>query len=358
MSHLIPESTYYARHFNLPHFDEQTQRKLRDARVLIIGIGGLGCPAALYLAGAGVGTLGLCDADNVSATNLHRQVLFDTSCTGQKKVDVAAARLHALNPHISVETIPRFADFDFLTEVLSRYDLVLDATDNFAAKCAIDDACRAARVPLVYGSIYQFEGQVSVFHHPTQEQTEGFSYRDIYPEAPPPGLTQNCGEAGVIGVLPGIVGTMQANEAIKVITGLGESLSGHLLTFDALTAVSRRLTLIKGMRSTAKAIQNEEITYRELQERLASGIPPILIDVRDLHEREAISLGGEHIPLNTLPNHLGTLPTHGVIVLYCKSGVRSAKAALYLRNVLPKATVFSLRGGVDACEGTYTVCAA
>lgn len=246
-----PESDYYARHFCLPGFSQDTQQKLRGARVLVVGAGGLGCPAALYLAGAGVGHIALCDADDVSATNLHRQILFDVTTIGQKKVDVAAQRLRSINPHILIDPICKFANAQVLGDLVGQYDLVLDGTDNFATKYAINDACEAVGVPLVYGSIFQFEGQVSVFHYPTADYPAGISYRDLFPDAPPAGLTQNCGEAGVIGVLPGIIGIMQATEAIKMITGLGVTLSGVLLVFDALHASIQRLTLSKPAKTMA-----------------------------------------------------------------------------------------------------------
>jgi molybdopterin/thiamine biosynthesis adenylyltransferase/rhodanese-related sulfurtransferase len=357
MTHTVPESVYYARHFRLPGFSEQTQKKLQNARVLVVGVGGLGCPAALYLAGAGVGTIALCDADEVSATNLHRQMLFDSTSIGEKKVEVAARRLRTVNPYIVIETIPRFANPKLLLELVPCYDLVLDGTDNFSAKYAINDACEAAGVPLVYGSIFQFEGQVSIFHLPTHRHPQGFSYRDVFPDAPPAGLAQNCGEAGVIGVLPGIIGTMQANEAIKVITGLGEPLSGYLVTFDALGAVTRKLTLTKRDHSSETMII-DDISYDELLARLASATPPMLVDVRDLAERQLISLGGEHVPLAMLPKYLSLFSNSGIIVVYCKSGLRSSKAALYLRSVLPNTTILNLRGGVDACMGNSIGCAA
>lgn len=355
MSHSVSESVYYARHFRLPGFSEETQQKLRDARVLIVGVGGLGCPAALYLAGAGVGTITLCDADDVSVTNLHRQVLFDSTCIGQKKVNVAAARLKAVNPHIRIEAIPQFADALLLAELIRHYNLVLDGTDNFSAKYVINDACEAAGVPLVYGSIFQFEGQVSVFHFPTVEHPKGLSYRDLYPDAPPAGLTQNCGEAGVIGVLPDIIGTMQANEAIKMLTGLGRTLSGCLLTFDALGAVTRRLMLAKRDRSASGPVVGD-IVYEEWRQLQKNPTPPVLVDVRELYEREAVSLGGIHIPLAALPKRLAELPAGQDIVVYCKSGVRSAKAVLYLRSVLPDVKVSNLKGGVDACVGVGVAC--
>lgn len=360
----VPESIYYARHFRLPGFSIATQEKLRSTRVLIVGVGGLGCPAALYLSGVGVGTIALCDADEVSATNLHRQVLFDVASIGRKKVDVAAERLRSVNPHIEIETIAKFADAKTLAELVTSYDLVLDGTDNFAAKYAINDACEAAGVPLVYGSIFQFEGQVSVFHYPTAESPAGFSYRDLYPDAPPAGLAQNCGEAGVIGVLPGVIGTMQANEAIKIITGLGETLSGHLMMFDALGPCMQRVKLSRRERRAPLGLEAGDlgtsyvnITFEELQERLGTTTPPVVIDVREKSERDVVSIGGRHIPLTQLPKRLAEIRADRDLVVYCKSGVRSAKAALYLRSVLPSLRIFNLDGGVDAAVGAGFVCA-
>lgn len=348
----VPESEYYARHFRLPGFSEETQARLRSARVLIVGVGGLGCPIALYLAGAGIGTIAICDGDIVSASNLHRQILFDINSIGEKKVDAAAQRLRVVNPHISIETVDRYADSQLLAEIVPQYDLVIDGSDNFAAKYLINDACEAAGIPLVYGSIFQFEGQVAVFHLPTSLAPKGFSYRDVYPEAPPHGLAQNCGEAGVIGVLPGIIGTLQANEAIKIITGLGEPLSGYLLVFDALSAVTKRLTLTKRLSTTlAPQAEGNEIDIQQLQQLLQSDVAPALIDVRELNERQIYSIGGMHIPLAHLPKHLAELPRDRDIVVYCKSGARSAKAALYLRSVIRGKLIFNLRGGLDAYQG-------
>ncbi|PTV52737.1 HesA/MoeB/ThiF family protein [Acinetobacter seifertii] len=357
MQDLISEKNFYSRHFNLPLFNEETQQKLRSARILVIGVGGLGCPAVTYLAGAGVGKIALCDADTVSVTNLHRQTLFDTTCIGQKKVEVAAKRLRSINPYIVVEEIDQFANNELLTNIIPKYDLVLDATDNFITKYTLNDICETFNIPLIYGSIYQFEGQISVFHYPTLEYPKGFSYRDIYPEAPPSGLTQNCGEAGVIGVLPGIIGAMQANEAIKVITGLGEPLAGKLLIFDALTTTSKRLILSKKNKTSIQQNCNNEINYDELQKRLLSNNPPFLIDVRELIEREERSIGGEHIPIDLLPKHIQSLPVERELILYCKSGLRSAKAVLYLRSIFPNATILSLKGGIDICDISSTNCA-
>jgi adenylyltransferase/sulfurtransferase len=348
---VVSESTYYARHLKLPGFTTSTQDKLRKSRVLVIGVGGLGCPAALYLAGAGVGTIGLCDPDVVSATNLHRQVLFDSDCIGEWKVGAAARRLESVNPHIKIETIRASADAITLQGILGEFDVVLDGTDNFSAKYAISDACELAGVPLVYGSIYQFEGQVSVFNHPTDRHPTGISYRDVFPDAPPDGLAGNCGEAGVIGVLPGIIGTMQASEVIKLITGLGTSLAGKLFLFDALSGTSQTLT-VERRRKTRNAMAGPnaaemEISLDEFTRLMNSDSPPSLVDVRDPPEHEASSLGGVNIPLFTLHQNLCAIPKNNVVIVYCKSGARSAKAALYLQSVLDGASVRSLQGGID-----------
>ena len=345
---LIPESVYYGRHYRLPGFSEAVQDKLRKARVLVIGLGGLGCPAALYLASAGIGHMVLCDGDEVSATNLHRQILFDASHLGRKKVEVAAGRLRIQNPHIRVETVDRFADEAYLRSIVADFDVVLDGTDNFSTKFATNDACEAAGVPLVYGAIFQFEGQVSVFHQPVAG-APGYSYRDLFPAPPPPGLAQNCGEAGVIGVLPGVVGCLQATEVLKLITGLGETLSGKLLMYDALTGTSDTVNIARRPRDAGAAPDVQgDITLEGLRALQAGAVPPTLIDVREGSERDGVSIGGLHMPLLRLPSFLADIPTDRDIVLYCAAGVRSAKAALYLRAVLPGVRVLSLKGGLDA----------
>ena len=352
----LTEDVYYGRHFRLPGFSAKTQQSLRDAKVLIVGVGGLGCPAALYLAGAGVGTIALCDADVVSATNLHRQVLFDSTTIGKKKVQVAAERLRAINPFISVLPLDMFATPELLATLVQGFDLVLDGTDNFSAKFAINDACEAAGVPLVYGSIFQFEGQVSVFHLKTANGAPGYSYRDLFPSEPPPGLSQNCGEAGVVGVLPGIVGCYQAAEAVKVLAGLGAPLSGRLLTLDVLGCVAQTLRLTRRTElASPAAIDASDSISRE--DCLARADKVTLLDVRELSEREQFSLGGLHIPLKELPARLAEIPVGQDLVVYCKSGARSARAALYLRSVRPSGHTLNLRGGVDAWTAGTELCA-
>lgn len=357
----VPESIYYARHLKLPGFGAETQSRLKHARVVIVGVGGLGCPVALYLAGAGVGCIVLCDADTVSATNLHRQVLFDTSSLGEKKVHAAARRLRSINPNIEVVPVDLSAEGELLEGLIAGASVVIDGTDNFAAKYAINDACQKARIPLVYGSIFQYEGQVSVFHAPTSDWPEGISYRDVYPQAPPSGLSQNCGEAGVVGVLPGIIGTLQAAEAIKIITGLGETLSGSMLVFDLLTSNSRKLKLKRRSRPANQVTEpalmgscpSDEIDLEQLKSLVIAdpsgeGAGACLVDVREPSEVAACgSIGGLNLPLSSLASNLSLLPIGGSLVLYCKSGVRSAKATLYLRSVFPGRTVLSLRGGMD-----------
>ncbi|OWQ85746.1 hypothetical protein CDN99_21990 [Roseateles aquatilis] len=346
------EAAYYARHFRLPGFNQETQRKLQQARVLIIGMGGLGCPAATYLVGAGVGTLGLCDADEVSLSNLHRQALFDMHCIGEKKIKAASRRLRTMNPFISVVELDQFVGRAGLQDLIRDYHVVIDCTDNFASKYDINDACESAEIPLVYGSIFQFEGQVSVFHLPGIGGDRGYSYRDIYPSAPPSGLAQNCGDAGVLGVLPGMIGALQANEAIKVIAGIGEPLAGTLLVFDALGAVSQRLELkrrdesIQSGESLEYATVNE-LSVLELCERLQGEAAPVLLDVREVAEREALSLGGIHIPLGALASRLGEIPMDRDLVIYCQSGLRAYKAALYLTSERSGQQVFSLQGGAS-----------
>lgn len=358
MNNVISEDTYYGRHFRLPGFTRDVQARLTASRVLVVGVGGLGCPAAMYLAGAGVGHITLCDADVVSLTNLHRQVLFHAESVGQKKVEVAARRLRASNPLINIETLDQFADASMLERIVADFDLVLDGTDNFSAKFAINDACEAAGVPLVYGSIFQFEGQVSVFHLRGRDGSTGYSYRDLYPYAPPPNLTQNCGEAGVVGVLPGVIGTLQATEAIKVLAGIGHALSGTLLTYDALGSSFNRLSLTRRAEAPTSRLEAvDEVGYEQVQQMLSDGAPVVLVDVREPHERQAANVGGVHIPLADLHNRLAEVPEGRDIVVYCKSGMRASRAALYLRSVRPGVRVLNMRGGIDAVIGPGLVCA-
>lgn len=341
------ESAFYTRHLQLPGFNQEEQDLLRSSKVLVIGLGGLGCPAALYLAGAGVGALGLCDGDRIALSNLHRQILFDFNSVGENKVDIAQSRLKALNPFISVDTICANADAINLPSLLTGYDLVLDCTDNFETKFAISDACRLAKIPLVYGALFQFSGQVSTFHF----APELFSYRDLFPTPPPSGLAENCAGAGVLGPLAGIVGIMQANEAIKLITGVGTTLSGNLLIFDSFTGQTRILKMRPSSDPTYQRNQaSHSVSPAELRAALSGNLPLFLLDVRDVVEHENDPLGGVNVPLARLHEAVGIIPPDRQIIAYCKSGVRSARAALYLASVLPGASVRSLIGGLDGFD--------
>ncbi len=355
----------YSRHLILPHVGEEGQRRLKQARVLVVGAGGLGSPAALYLAAAGVGTIGLVDADVVDVSNLQRQVLHGTSTLGQSKLDSARARLHDLNPAVQVALHPERLTSHNAMAVLAGYDVVLDGSDNFPTRYLVNDAAYLSGIPDVYGAIFQFEGQASVF-----ATKEGPCYRCLFAEPPAPGTVPGCAEAGVLGVLPGIIGSIQALEAIKLVLGVGDSLAGRLLLFDALGLQFRELALQKdpdcplcGANPTVRALVDYEafcgvvpivappgveVGAAALRRELDNGAPPILVDVREREEYDLVHLDGALLaPLARLPALAGTLPTDGDIVTYCHHGVRSLQAATFLRS-LGFTRVRSLAGGIDA----------
>jgi adenylyltransferase/sulfurtransferase len=354
----------YGRHLSLPNIGLDGQRRFKAARVLIVGAGGLGSPAALYLAGAGVGTIGLVDFDVVDATNLHRQLLHGTADVGRRKLDSARDRLHDVNPHVHVERYDTRLTASNAMEILRGYDVVLDGTDNFATRYLVNDACVLLGIPNVYGSIFRFEGQASVF-----ATADGPCYRCLYPEPPPPGTVPSCAEGGVLGVLPGLVGTIQATEAIKLIAGVGQSLAGRLLLIDALTMQFRNIHIRRdpacpmcATRTITKLVDYDafcgtprpmdegdalpEVTPRELAERLRRGDDFDLIDVREPHEWEAGHIAGAMlVPLGTLDSALTTLVASREIVVMCRSGGRSANAARRLRAAgFPR--VSNLVGGI------------
>ncbi len=355
----------YARHLTLPGIGLEGQEKLRLSRILIVGAGGLGSPAALYLAAAGVGTVGIADFDSVDLSNLQRQVLHGTSSLGMPKVDSAAARLRDLNPHVDVV---RHAER--LTSVNTRaivrdYDVVIDGSDNFPTRYLVNDACVLEGKPLVYGSIFRFDGQVSVFHPPA-----GPCYRCLFAEPPAPGSVPSCAEGGVLGVLPGIVGSLQALEAIKVVTGIGQSLVGRLLLFNALRLQFREVVVRRDPEcpacgttpsihelidyeafcgiQPAESDSEWEVRPESLRSRLASSEPPVLVDVREPWEHELVQLPQSVlIPLDQLPTRLAELPTRRPIVTYCHHGIRSLAAATLLRGA-GFGSAQSLAGGIDA----------
>ena len=368
MTTLSPEELLrYSRHLTLPDVGLQGQSKLRNARVLLVGAGGLGSPAALYLAAAGVGTLGIIDFDLVDRSNLQRQILHGTSDIGRAKIESARARLHDINPHVQVETFGEQLTSANALEILEQFDIVIDGSDNFPTRYLVNDACVLLGKPDVYGSVFRFDGQVSVFL-----TKQGPCYRCLYAEPPPPDLVPSCAEGGVLGVLPGIVGSLQALEAIKLIVGFGQSLIGRLLLFDGRRMQFRELALerdpacpVCGERPTIKELidyeafcgvgaasresgAGVEITARDLQYERSRKPDLLLVDVREPREAEIAHIEGARlIPLRELPGRLSELPSAAEIVTHCHHGQRSLKAREILKGA-GFASVRSLAGGIDA----------
>src|SRR6059058_2217519 len=362
------EVARYSRHLIMPEVGMTGQRKLKAASVLMIGTGGLGAPLGMYLAAAGVGRLGLVDFDVVDASNLQRQIIHGTKDVGRPKIASAKDRLQDINPHIEIETHETKVTSDNALRLFVNYDVIVDGTDNFPTRYLVNDACVLTGKPNVYGSIFRFEGQASVFW-----AEHGPCYRCLYPEAPPPGLVPSCAEGGVLGVLPGIVGTIQATEAIKLILGNGDPLIGRLLLFDALGMRFRELKLrknpncpmcgshrtitklidyyefcgVRGEEAPAPNVQVPEITPRELKSRLDRGDDLFILDVREPHEFQICNLKGHLIPLGELPRRVHEVDSSREIVAHCRSGKRSAEAVDFLRKAGFR-KVLNLKGGILA----------
>ena len=358
----------YSRHLIMPEVGMEGQLKLKRARVLTIGTGGLGAPLGLYLAAAGVGHLGLVDFDVVDDSNLQRQVTFTTADIGKSKSEAAKARLSALNPLIDIVSYETRLTSDNALELFKDYDIIVDGTDNFPTRFLVNDACILLGKPNVYGSIFRFEGQATVFGYPG-----GPCYRCLYPEPPPPGLVPSCAEGGVLGVLPGIMGSIQAMETIKLILGTGEPLVGRLLLFDALAMRFRELKLkrnpdcpmcgdhrtitklidyeefcgIRGEETPAMTEGISEITPTELKARQDRGDKPFILDVREPHEYQICNLNGKLIPLGELPRRVAELDSSVEMVVHCRSGKRSADAIRFLQTAGFK-KLLNLKGGVLA----------
>ena len=358
----------YSRHLIMPEVGMEGQLKLKRARVLTIGTGGLGAPLGLYLAAAGVGHLGLVDFDVVDSSNLQRQVTFTTADVGKPKSEAAKARLSALNPAIEIVSYETRLTSDNALELFRDYDIIVDGTDNFPTRFLVNDACVLLGKPNVYGSIFRFEGQATVFGYPG-----GPCYRCLYPEPPPPGLVPSCAEGGVLGVLPGIVGSIQAMETIKLILGAGEPLVGRLLLFDALAMRFRELKLkrnpdcpmcgdhrtitklidyeefcgIRGEEAPAMTDGIPEITATELKARQDRGEKLFILDVREPHEYQICNLNGKLIPLGELPRRVNELDSSVEMVVHCRSGKRSADAIHFLQTAGFK-KLWNLKGGVLA----------
>jgi adenylyltransferase/sulfurtransferase len=355
----------YSRHLIMPEVGVEGQRKLKAASVLCIGAGGLGSPAALYLAAAGVGTLGIVDFDTVDFSNLQRQIIHGTPDVGRPKLVSARERLGALNPGVRVVTHETALTSQNALELFREYDVIVDGTDNFPTRYLVNDACVLLGKPNAYGSIFRFEGQASVF-----AAADGPCYRCLYPEPPPPGLVPSCAEGGVLGVLPGIIGTIQATEALKLIVGIGEPLIGRFLIYDALRMRFRELKLrrdpecpVCGTNPTVRELIDYdefcgvgraalpmpepvgEVTVQELKERIDRGGAPFILDVREPREYEICRIpGAVLIPLGELPKRLAELPP-GELVVHCRSGVRSARAVAQLHEAgFPGAR--NLKGGI------------
>ncbi len=357
------ERIRYGRHLALPDVGLEGQRRLKAARALIVGTGGLGAPAALYLAAAGVGTIGLVDFDRVEASNLQRQVLFATADIGRSKLDASTERLRALNPNVTLVRHEGELDAGNILDVLASYDILLDGTDNFPSRYLINDACVRLGRPDVFGSVYRFEGQVSVFAPPA-----GPCYRCLFPEPPPAEAVPSCAEGGVLGLLPGVVGTIQATEALKVLLGIGSPLVGRLLLYDALEMRFRELEIRRDPDCSrcsprhrsdpltevvlAPAVgdpaQDLEIGAEELDRALRGPAPPLLVDVREPGEFAEGHLDGARlIPLGELAGHADELRGAVPVVLYCQMGGRSGRGARLLRDA-GLTTARSLKGGLRA----------
>ena len=358
------ELARYNRHIIIPEFGIEAQKKLKAAKVLVIGSGGLGSPLLLYLAAAGVGTLGIVDLDVVDDSNLQRQVLFGVQDIGIPKVEAAKIRLKQLNPHIKIKTYNTQFTSKNALEIIKDYDVVADGTDNFPTRYLVNDASVLAGIPNVYASIFQFEGQVSVFNYTDKNGTKGPNYRDLYPTPPEPGLIPNCAEGGVLGVLPGIIGSLQANEVIKVITGVGEPLSGRFFVFDALTFETRTLKITKRANSTEikelidyeqfcgiSAIEKpvKEISTLELENWISNGEDFQIIDVRETSEYEQINIGAHLIPLGEVIARNHEIEREKKVVIHCRSGARSAKAIRQLEEI-GFDNLYNLKGGFLAIE--------
>lgn len=371
----LPELTQddlsrYSRHLILPEVGIEGQRKLKAARVLCVGTGGLGSPLALYLAAAGVGTLGLVDFDVVDASNLQRQIIHSTADIGRKKLDSAEEKLKALNPELNVQKHDTLLSSANALGILKDYDVIADGTDNFPTRYLVNDACALLGKPNAYGSIFRFEGQASVF-----ATKDGPCYRCLYPEPPPPGLVPSCAEGGVLGILPGLIGVIQATEAIKLILRIGEPLIGRLLLVDALKMRFRELKLRKnpecpvcgahptvtqlidyqqfcGLEAASdapRAVKNgiPQLSVKDLKRRIDSGEKLFILDVREPFEYQIANIGGKLIPQNEVPQRLSEIDRNREIIVQCKSGGRSQRIAEFLKQSgYPK--VANLAGGILA----------
>jgi molybdopterin/thiamine biosynthesis adenylyltransferase/rhodanese-related sulfurtransferase len=355
----------YNRHLILPGFGKDAQEKLKSSRVLIIGAGGLGCPVLQYLTAAGVGSIGILDFDVVAESNLQRQVLYNTEDIGKSKAETAAKKLRLQNPHLKFIIHHLKFSSENALEIIGSYDLIVDGSDNFTTRYLVNDACVIMKKPFVSGAIFKFEGQVSVFNYKSKEGIKGPTYRCLYPEAPDPKDVPSCSEIGVLGVLPGMIGAIQANEVIKVITGIGEPLSGKLLTLDALTMQTNILKFSADEKNfTIKELGDYEEVCETPKINFEPGYKEInvfdlkamfdkkenieLLDVREEYERDICNIGGKLIPMNTIHANIESIPEDKPVVVYCHHGMRSAMVVKFLSEEFGYKNLYNLDGGIHA----------
>ena len=361
----------YSRHLVLQDFGLENQLKLRNAKVLVVGAGGLGCPALLYLTAAGVGTIGVIDSDMLEISNLQRQVLYAMGDIGKNKAEAAVHRLSQLNPYTNLQPFSFRLTSSNALDVMREFDVIIDGTDNFPTRYLINDACVLLDKPFVYGSILQYEGQAAVFNYRNASGEVSANYRDIFPEPPTADSVPNCEQAGVLGVLPGMVGCIQVNETFKIITGLGEPLANRLLILDSATMEqtiiritdhgtrSQIKTLIdyedfcginagKNKSLTDKTLTMKEVTVQELKKLMDSNADFQLIDVREPHEYDICNLNGELIPMSDIPNNVDKIAKDKQVVIHCRSGKRSGDMLLWLEKNHGFQNLYNLKGGILA----------
>lgn len=348
------EQQQYSRHLILDEISDSGQLKLKQAKVLVIGAGGLGCPILQYLAAAGVGTIGIVDHDRIDQSNLQRQILYTHDDLGEFKAEVAASKLSRLNPFITFKIHLKKLTVENAIQLFSKYDIIVDGTDNFPTRYLVNDAAILTNKPVVFGSIFKFEGQVSVFNYKS-----GPTYRCLYPTPPKPNEVPNCSEIGVLGVLPGIIGSLQANEVLKIILEFGRVLSGKILTYNALSSEQLIFNFKKNTAIHIEALRDNyesfcgityEITEITFEDYLKNKLNYNVLDVRTLAERHDYSIESLHIPLNELDKRLDEIPKNKALLVYCKSGIRS-KAAIEIlnKNNFSKQTV-NLKGGLPKLD--------
>ncbi|GAB4022432.1 molybdopterin-synthase adenylyltransferase MoeB [Spirosoma koreense] len=362
---LIPaEKQRYQKHLNLPEIGASGQLRLKNARVLVVGAGGLGCPVLLYLTAAGVGTIGVIDPDTIDLSNLQRQIIYTTDEVGKPKAKAAVNHMKRLNPELTFDTYTTALDITNARAIIAEYDIVVDCTDNFKVRYLVNDVCVMLGKPFVYGAIHRFEGQVAVLNADLADGRKGPTYRCLFPEAPNAIEIPNCDTTGVLGVLPGVIGTLQANEVIKLITGIGLSLNEHLLMVDLLSMDQQKIKTKRranaeelarqglasaGVRPTPVYAGPQKISARELADRLTNGDSIFLLDVRERTEYDLCHLDGAVlIPIDMIPNNRKRIPTDRPVVVYCHHGIRSANVAQYLYAQDGLTNLYNLEGGINA----------